>query len=171
MTPAIPDSGIRPSCVSGGNANDFIYGDDQRLVAWAAERIPGNRFRDDAKAIGSEIAGELVAVAVFDTFSTSSCFVSLASEGRRWLTKEFSTVCMAYPFIQLGFARINCLISEHNRLSLRFTRHFGWTLEGRVREAGADGEDLLLFGMLRRECRYLPPALSDMLISTFQANR
>jgi RimJ/RimL family protein N-acetyltransferase len=73
------------------------------------------------------------------------------------VTRAFITFVFAYPFLQLGLPRVNCVISERNTDSLRFTRHFGWSEEGRVREAGDDGEDLIFFGMLRRECRYLPP--------------
>lgn len=136
----------------------YRYDGAEQMVRWAEERIEGCRFRDDAKAIGMERDGALVAVVVFDTFSPSSCFVSLAAAERHWFTREFAIRAMAYPFVQCRFARINCLISSRNRMSLTFTRQFGWRQEGVLREAGADGEDVLVFGMLRRECRYLSRA-------------
>lgn len=137
----------------------FIYDPERQaeMVAWAEARIPNCRFRSDAVAIGHERDGELVAVVVYDTFTAKSCFVHVASSGRKWNTRDFSIVSMAYPFNQCGFSRINCIISATNRLSLLFTRHFGWKEEGRLREAGAEGEDIIFFGMLRRECRWLPP--------------
>lgn len=125
------------------------------MVAWAEERIESCRFRDDAKAIGMERHGALVAVVVYDTFSPISCFVHLAAAERHWFTREFAIRAMAFPFVQCRFSRINCIISANNRLSLAFTRQFGWKQEGVLREAGVDGADLILFGMLRRECRYL----------------
>lgn len=137
----------------------YVYDSQDEMVAWAEERIPHCRFREDAKAIGQEKDGELTAVVVYDTFSRGSCFVSVAASRRKWFTPEFATVTMAYPFIQCGFNRINCVISERNRLSLRLTRHFGWTEEGRLRAAGPEGEDMLLFGMLRSECRFLPATI------------
>ena len=136
----------------------FRYHDAAEMVRWAEERISGCRFRDDATAIGMERAGALAAVVVYDTFSPSNCFVSLAAAERHWFTHEFAIRAMAYPFVQCRFTRINCLISSNNRLSLTFTRQFGWRQEGVLREAGADGEDVLVFGMLRRECRYLSRA-------------
>lgn len=141
------------------NASRFIYGDDERLVKWAEERIPDHRFRADAVAIGHERNGRIVAVAVFDTFAPNDCLVGLASDGSwRWSTPEFATVVMAYPFVQCGFSRISCIVSTLNERSLRYTRHFGWREEGLLREAGPHGEDMVLFGMLRRECPYLSAA-------------
>lgn len=137
-------------------SDEFVYGRDEELVAWAQARIPDCRFRDDARAIGRQKNGEIVGVVVYDTFSTNQCFVHLASGARKWMSPEFAYHAMAFPFIQCGFPRISCIVSEANFLSLRFTRLFGWTEEGRLREAGPNGEDLVLFGMLRHECRYLP---------------
>lgn len=143
--------------------NRLIYGEDERLVRWAEERIPHQQFREDAKAIGHERGGQLVAVCVFDTFSPNSCCVGLAADtsGRlpswRWSSREFAIACMAYPFLQCGFNHITCIVSALNERSLRYTRKFGWVQEGILREAGPEGEDMILFGMLRRECRWLPP--------------
>lgn len=137
----------------------FIYGDDEALIKWAEERIPHQQFRTDAVAIGHERNGKVVAVAVFDTFSPNDCLVGVASDQSwRWSTPEFATVVMAFPFIQCGFSRISCIVSSRNERSLRYTRHFGWRQEGLLREAGREGEDLILFGMLRRECPYLSVA-------------
>lgn len=135
----------------------YVYGDDERLLPWAEERIPFGSFRDDAHAIGYEKDGRLVAVVVFDTFSTTGCFVHLASEGRKWMSRDFAAVAMAYPFIQCGFPRVTCIVSTNNAMSVRFTRLCGWVQEGVMRGAGNEGEDILIFGMLRRECRWLPP--------------
>ncbi|MRX32800.1 GNAT family protein [Aminobacter sp. MDW-2] len=147
------------------NDNRYIYGEDERLVEWVSDRIDGCLFRDDAKAIGHERDGELVAAVVFDGFSPTSCFVSVAASSRRWITPEFAVRVMAYPFVQCGFPRINCVVAASNRLSLRLTRQFGWVEEGRLREGALDGGDMILFGMLRRECRFLPPTVGTTGIS------
>lgn len=136
----------------------YVYGEDDRLREWVEERIPDCRFREDATAIGIERKGIVQGAVIFDTFSPTSCFIHLASDGsRRWITREFIQRVFAYPFIQLALPRVNCVVSALNHDSLRLTRHFGWTQEGTLREAGTVGEDLIFFGMLRRECRFIPP--------------
>jgi len=147
----------------------YVYDEDERLVAWAEEQI-GGRCREDAVAIGLERDSELRGVAVFDTFTPTSCMVHLASDGsRRWMTRELITRVFAYPFLQCRFRRISCIASETNTDSLRIIRHFGWVQEGVIREGGTEGEDLLLFGMLREECRFLDAGLLLLAGSGSQA--
>jgi len=154
----------------GGGAN-IIYGKDELLVPWAQERIPHNRFRSDAKAIGIEINHKLRAVTVWDNFSPRSCLISVASDGNpNWMTREFGVHSMAYPFVQCGFTRLTSLVAANNEPSLKFVQRFGFTYEGTLREASFDGANLIVFGMLRRECLWLRPeqrvpSLLDMAIA------
>lgn len=145
----------------------YVYGDDERLIGWSLERIKHCGFRDDAVAIGHERDGELVGVVVYDSFTPGSCFISAASDGKsRWMTREFCIRMMAYPFLQCGFGRLNAMVSANNEPSLRLVRHFGFVQEGLWREAGLEGEDTVMFGLLRRECRFLPKAAAGKMASS-----
>lgn len=136
----------------------YLYDQTERMLRWAEASITNANFRDDAKAIGHERDGELAAVVVYNNFTGSTCTLSLASDGsRNWFTREFGIRTMAYPFIQLKLRHINAFVSECNDDSMRFSRHWGWVEEGRMRQAGRFGEDVIVFGMLRHECRWLMP--------------
>jgi len=135
--------------------DDYLY-DMEGALLWAEARIPGNRFRSDAHTLTRKHHGVIRAVVVWDTFSTSGCFISIASDGsRKWLTNELAVRACAYPFIQCGHRRMSALVSVRNFDSLVFVRRFGFEKEGCMREAGLDGEDVILFGMLRSECGWL----------------
>lgn len=135
--------------------DQFAYCDDD-LLPWAASHLQIAGFRDDAVSIGRRVGADIRGVAVFDTFGSSDCMLHLASDGKPgWMTRDFIRLVMTYPFIQCRFARITSEVSSLNIASLKLTRHFGWVEEGRRRNAGQDGEDTVLFGMLRRECRWL----------------
>lgn len=137
-----------------------IYHSQKKMIDWASDRIGGNQFRDDAKAIGVMRNDHLVGVVVFDAFAPGSCCVSVASDGTaRWLSREFLIRVFAYPFIQCGFRRLTALISEHNAASIKFCESVGFIREGILRQDGSNGEDLLVYGLLRSECRFLPSAL------------
>lgn len=147
-------------------SSSYIYDRQEDMIAWAADRMHFTYqddfvFAPDAKAIGHMRDGEFVGVVVFDRFSDRDCLLHIVSDGtRRWLTREFITRALTYPFRQCGNRRVTCLVSENNKESLRFTRKFGgWVEEGRMREAAPDGSDLIMFGMLRRECPWLPVTL------------
>ncbi|MCA1490094.1 GNAT family N-acetyltransferase [Ensifer sp. NBAIM29] len=134
-----------------------VYEPEEEMIAWAESRIPGCKFRDDAKAIGIRSDKSFHGVVVFDAFTTTGCWVSVASDGgRQWITREYIIRVFAYPFIQLGYPRLNSFVSINNADAIRFNESFGFTREGVMRQAGHEGEDIIMFGMLRRECRWLP---------------
>lgn len=138
----------------------ILYDQQERMLDWAAEHMgyPGFRFRADAKAIGREVNGEIVGVVVFDTFSDGDCLIHVVSDGsRRWFSREFVVRAMAYPFLQLNFRGITALVLADNARSLAMCRHFGFTAEGRLRRRGPKGQDIIVFGLLREECRWLQP--------------
>lgn len=137
-----------------------VYSDPDAMIAWAQERTPGGGFRDDARAIGLESGGVFIAVTVFDTFAPRDCVMSVAADTERaWLNQEYMRHVAAFPFIRCGFPRISTIVSELNTKAIRFNEHMGLKLEGRKRKAGLDGEDWLLYGLLREECRWLPKTL------------
>lgn len=135
----------------------LIYNADDILIPWAAERIGIQRFRDDATAIGTETDGKIRSVCVFDNFSDADVYIHIASDGSRtWLTREFLVACFAFPFIQLGLPRVTGLVPASNDAAMRFDLKLGFQVEGRCREAVPGGDDLMVLGMLRRECRFIP---------------
>jgi RimJ/RimL family protein N-acetyltransferase len=153
---------------------EYIYNEEDELIPWAGQRIaPWHRFRPDAKAIGYASKGTIRSVTVYDTFSNNDCRIHVASDGKpNWFNREYAVRTMAFPFVQCNFHRISCLISIRNRASVQFTLRFGgWVQEGVQREAGYEGEDLVAFGMLKRDCPWLTKAQkSDCFSLSVPAN-
>lgn len=133
----------------------IVYGEESRLLPWAAERIGVRRFRTDAYSIGQERDGELCAVVVFDNFTEHDCMMHVASDGsRRWLTRDLLVSAFAYPFIQLGLRRVTSPIASRNKDSLAFNQHLGFKQEGRHPFAAGD-DDVITLGLLREQCRFV----------------
>lgn len=158
--------------------SDIIYPQPEQLpevLAWATQQMrvfdpTYAGFRPEALAIATATRGRLRAVAVFDLFSDSDCMFHIASDGQPgWLTRKFIVQALAYPFVQRRQRRLTCLVSERNLPSLQFTRHFGWKEEGRLRQAGPSGEDMLLFGMLAAECAWLRSPLWPARVAKMSA--
>lgn len=140
-----------------------IYGQRERLIGWAAEHIGIRAFKSDAQAIGLERGGDLIAVAVFDTFSTTDCMIHIASDGSgHWLTRAFLAHVFSFPFIQCGYLRVMSPIDESNQRALRFNRHLGFEQEGRHPFAAKDGGAVLTMGLLRDHCRFIPKSAQHM---------
>jgi RimJ/RimL family protein N-acetyltransferase len=96
---------------------------------------------------------EIKAVVGYYNFTENNCFLSIVGEGR-WLMKGFIPVFFRYPFTQLNKRRITTLTNQANPRALEFNRRLGFVEEGRMRKAVGD-IDVILFGMLKEECRYL----------------
>lgn len=134
----------------------LVYGQDARLLPWACKRIGINSFRSDAHAIGLERRGLVVAVVVYDNFSSHDCNMHVASDGSsRWLTRSFLMAAFAHPFLQWGLRRVSSPISESNTEALRFNEHLGFKREGYHPNAASDGAVISL-GLLKEDCAYLP---------------
>ena len=138
---------------------NLIYGQEERLLPWAQERI-GVVFRRDAYTLGLEKDGELVAVVVFDGFSPTDACMHIASDGTRaWMNKSLLIAAFAYPFVQLGLLRVTGLVPASNADALAFDEHLGFVREGYHPKAGSDGGDLVSLGMLREHCRFIPKGI------------
>ena len=132
----------------------LVYGEEKRLLPWALERIGLSEFRRDAYTIGLERDDELVAVVVYDAFSSCDCNMHIASDGTgRWMNKALLLAAFAYPFGQLGLRRVTGLVPAKNVKALEFDENLGFVREGLHRHALRD-DDLISLGMLREDCRF-----------------
>lgn len=134
----------------------LVAGEDSRILPWAAEIIGIHGFRADAKAIGIERDGKLSGAVIFDTFSDTDCCMHVASDGSKsWLTREFLREAFSYPFIQLGYKRVNVPVAENNKRARIFVLNLGFKQEG-YHPYGAKDCALIMHGMLRSNCRWIP---------------
>jgi RimJ/RimL family protein N-acetyltransferase len=135
-------------------AIEFVYGEDDRVAQWAAARI-GVKFQK-CTAIGVERNGELIAAVVYDRYSGNDlCMHVAAIPSARWATKDAMYRFFAYPFLQLGVTRVTGLVAADNAAARKFDEHIGFVFEGTMRRGMADGTDLIVYGMLRDECRWI----------------
>jgi RimJ/RimL family protein N-acetyltransferase len=133
-----------------------VYGQDERVRNWVAARVDEDRFHETDTAIGLEENGELIAGVVYNMYTGPSISMHVAAVvGKRWLTRDFLYRVFAYPFIQLGCNRVTGLVREDNLQAQKFDEHIGFVREGLMRGACDDGQNMILYGMLRKECRWL----------------
>jgi RimJ/RimL family protein N-acetyltransferase len=132
-----------------------IYNQDERILPWAAEKLGEDNF-DGATGIGLEKDSELIAAVVFNMYTKASICMHVASDGsKNWLNKDFLFRAFAYPFIQLKCNRITGLVRVDNIDAQIFDEKLGFKKEGLVRKGSDDGTDMILYGMLKEECRWI----------------
>ena len=114
-------------------------------------------FRTDARTLGLERDGVLLAVVVFDNFGETDVCMHIASDGSKaWMSKSLLLGAFAYPFLQLGLLRVTGLVPADNEAALAFDENLGFVREGYHPKAGPAGCDLISLGLLRSHCRFIP---------------
>lgn len=107
-------------------------------------------------AIGLEKDGDIVAGVVFNIKSGASILMHVASDGsKHWMTPAYLAGCFRYPFIQEKCRRITGLVRADNHEAQTFNEHLGFKREGQLRAACSDGTDIIVYGMLKSECRFI----------------
>ncbi len=150
---------------------DVVYGADAEIATWVNAQMggglvellfiglgilkPGTNYEDVSidtlpnllaggayyfnEIIGEDFSDIQVAVAATDDMMGAPGVV------RRMLD---------YPFGQRGHRRITLFIHSDNERAIRQAKKIGCKLEGKQREAGPGGSDILMFGLLARECPF-----------------
>lgn len=132
-----------------------IYGQDDRVIKWVGQRVDENDF-GNATAIGLEYDGNLIAGVVYNMYTEAGISMHVAAEpGKRWMNRDFLFRAFAYPFLQLRCNRVTGLVRVDNIEARRFDEHLGFVQEGVIRKGAVDGTDMILYGMLKEECRWL----------------
>lgn len=135
-------------------------------MRWVADRTDEKDGYQLYTAIGLEQDDQLVAGVVFNLKAGSNIMMHVASDGsRHWMTPAYLAACFRYPFIQEGCNRITGLVRADNLDAQRFDEHLGFKSEGRLRAACTDGTDLIVYGMLKSECRFIEGKYHAALLS------
>lgn len=131
----------------------IILGQDDLVIPWIIERIPHTSFFDDATSIGVERDGELIGGVLYSNYRDRDIEMSAAGEGN-WLNRANLYAFFAYPFLQLGCARVTAIVPKRNKDVRKFIEKVGWVIEGRHRHAFPN-DDAISYGMLKNDCRWI----------------
>lgn len=91
---------------------------------------------------------------ILTNFTGSSVMVHMAGVGGHWCSPLLMWVLFDYCFDQLGVKKVLCTVGSSNIISLQQVQQAGFAHEYTIEDAIPDG-DLILFSMLRENCRWL----------------
>ena len=149
----------------------IVPNDTVRAMAWAASRWPETAQNHDwgpHNTIHMERGGCITAVVVYNNFiPTNSIDMHVAAvDGGRWLTRPFLAAVFRYPFEQLGVRRVTARIGANNLKARNFLVSLGFTHEGTIRQGWEADTDLLIFGLLKNECKFLGERFNGQAVCT-----
>lgn len=125
-----------------------------RIGQWMLDKIAHvESWSPGHTAMAVERDGEIVAACIFEHFTGHDIDVSLAVASKG-ATPGFARAVFRYVFNQLTCRRISCEIAERNTAMRHIAGRLGFKDEGVKRDA-VPGDNLVMMGMLRSECRFL----------------
>jgi hypothetical protein len=125
------------------------------VAEWARQKIGMAYTWRDFTTLSLWDGMDILAAVVYDGFVGIDVKMHIASGRRNWLDRRFLHAAFAYPFEELKVTRVTGLISAANMPSRTFAESLGFVKEGECRRGSPDGSDLIVYGMLREECRFL----------------
>lgn len=151
--------GDRHQLDAWGHTVRFIFSDPENpaiiegMCRWTGIRIGASFDPATAKGI-SVLSKNGAATVLYTDYRKVDIRMHVAGVGR-WLSRTALAVWFGYPFQELGVRRVTGLVARKNKKARQLNEDLGFTLEGKLREAMENGDDMMLYGMLRKECRWL----------------
>ena len=126
---------------------------NDEAVAWAKKVIGIEGMSGDVTTISLvDDMDQFLAVTVFSSYTGTNIDMHIAARPKsRWLSRGFFNASFELPFRVLEVPRVTGLIRAENLNAQRFVSKLGFQYEGRMRKAFSDGQDLVLYGLLREE--------------------
>jgi RimJ/RimL family protein N-acetyltransferase len=135
---------------------EFVYGEDDAVCRWMESIIGNDVHFYGYVAIGLRRNGEFLAGVLFDKFTKRECNIHIASKiGARWATEEAIRRAFTYAFKNLRRERVTAETPVSNKKARKFNEHIGFIQEGVKRLSADTGEDAIVYGMLREQCRWI----------------
>lgn len=109
---------------------DLLYGHNEAVAQWVAERIDGcERGFDKPVAIGVVEDERLIGGTVFTNWNPEAGVIEMSSAGTspRWLQARMLRAIFSYPFDQIGCQLVVMRVSERNQRMVRIAEKFGFT--------------------------------------------
>jgi RimJ/RimL family protein N-acetyltransferase len=141
----------------------IIQDQTDEVGTWVCDRTGGLWFEGCGTAIGFTFDGRLAAGITYENFNGANVHMRFAvdprrefngASGRRVINRATAWAAFAYPFLHLGCRRVTAVVDSDNVASLAFVEHLGFAREATLKDAAPKG-DLIVFRMLKSECRWL----------------
>ena len=152
MEPNASDAqtGRQPLIIDG-----LLIGADQYVAHWVLQKVGDLVPNEILGAVGSMRNGRIVGGVIYHEHRPERMISMIAAGEPGWLTRGKLRKLFTYPFDELGVRRLNAVVDAANERAIEFNTKLGFKVEGRIRAAMDNGNDAVVLGMLKPECRWL----------------
>lgn len=106
-------------------------------------------------ALGIKLDGKLIAgIILNDLNPLINVWLTIYSTNKRWCNKRVLRAIFDTAFNFLNVRRISVMIDEKNKKSQKLAEGLGFVKEGVLRAFAENGENRIIFSMLKQECQW-----------------
>jgi RimJ/RimL family protein N-acetyltransferase len=110
----------------------------------------------DYSAIGIAQEKKIIGGVVYNNKTEAGILATIGSDkSSNWMNRAFLCAIFSYAFVQEKCHRITTCVRIDNAESIRLTEHLGFRREGLLRHACLDYTDMIVYGLIKSECRFL----------------
>lgn len=137
----------------------MLYGQSKLIKDFVCAHI--KEFDKDLQegmyeGIGIVQDGKLIAGAIYSEYRPPvDIREAFAAISPTWANKATLRNLFWYPFNHLKVRRMTAIIGSKNKISRDVTERLGFKQEGICRASMDDGDDAIIYGMLKEECRWI----------------
>ena len=134
--------------------NGVYYSSDESFVRPLIQARLHIDLPEKARFLAASHTGEEWAMFCIANYVGYDCEVFFATTGGKTPIRALTRKVADYVFNVCECRRVTSRVDVTNKLAIRHNKLFGFVLEGRLRQASPESNDILVFGMLREEYRY-----------------
>jgi len=124
--------------------------------AWVMHRCDNEWFPGKGVTMGFTDSNKMLSAGcVFEQHNGTNMFLHCAARKAAYFPREFLHACFHYCFVANSCKRISCVVDSSNHKCQKFVSRVGWEEETRMKGAGIDGGDLIVYKMTPQTCRWL----------------
>lgn len=122
----------------------LVFDDRHRVAEMVAAELETSNNWGEFYAMGVARGETMVAGIVFTDIGRTNAACHIAVKSATRLLPALLDAAVDYAFRQLGLRRLTAAINADNVRSLRLNKRIGFSDEAILREAGSDGQDLVI---------------------------
>lgn len=138
----------------------FMLGKSVEVAAWAAKQLPWAQEPDSfgpCEAWGIIKDEQMVGAVIFNHHHPEIGDIewNIVAPNTTWVGRDTLEVVFDYVFNQLKCVRMSVTLPKGAKKNREFLEKLGFIMEGTKRRGFPGGQNAILYGLLKEECKWL----------------
>lgn len=134
----------------------YLFNQESRVMEFVVSQCGlSSYWKDPVTFAAVDETDRIIAAVLFEGFRETWCHMHTAILPGFSLTRKELRHAFSIPFHVFGLRKVLGMVPASNLSAIQLNQRLGFTQEGCLTDATADGEDLLIFAMNKTACRWI----------------